>query len=302
MEGENSAQLKEYANEYAEFLYYTPSMQEKEERLWPLRAGRNLAKLSYAVGPKQIECYSIHFVRSGIVQLDHPEGSSELAKGDLFVLFPNCSYSYKRLPADEQLQMYWIAFDGPGAESLLETAGLTREQPYRQRCNTEQIVEAFENFLDELRAPSYVGQSAWLRLLSLLYRLFSEMTAHSQVLDLSVSKNNWIQNAVEYMKLHYRDKISVQDVAAFCGLNRTYFATAFAEQMGMSPKAYLQKLQMEKAKQLLVQNKTTITEIALTLGYPSLYSFSRSFRNYYGCYPNEYREDPKDPKIPNGRA
>ncbi|AZN42921.1 AraC family transcriptional regulator [Paenibacillus albus] len=280
--------MKEYANEFAEFLYYTPSLQEKEERIWPIRAGRNLAKPNYSVGPKQIECYSIHFVRSGVVLFEYPGGSVELAKGDLFVLFPQCSYAYKQMPVDERLQMYWIAFDGSGAEALIESVGLTRDQPYRKRCNTEQIIDGFKQLLDELRTPAYSGHSGSLRLHSLLYRLFSEMTVQGQ--DQLLRKNNWIEASIAYMKLHYMDKISVQDVAASMGLNRTYFATVFTEQMGLSPKAYLQKLQMEKAKQLLGQNTATITEIALTLGYPNLFSFSRSFRNYYGYYPKAYRE------------
>ncbi|HEX7056312.1 MAG TPA: AraC family transcriptional regulator [Bacilli bacterium] len=283
--------MKEYAHEFSEQLYYTPSLYEKDERIWPVRAGRNIAKPNYAVGPKQIECYSIHFVRSGRVHFEYPGGSADLASGDLFGMFPGCSYSYRGLPAEEPLQMYWTAFAGPGADGLMGAAGIMRHYPCKTNAASKQVWNTVEHILDELRQPTSSEQTTPLRLLSLFYRLFAELS--ESVANQPVRQISWIQRAIEYMKLHHTEKISVQHIADFIGVNRTYFATVFSEQTGMSPKAFLQKLQLDKAKHLLRQNEMTITEIAFTLGYPNLYSFSRFFKNCCGVYPQQFRNDLK---------
>ena len=53
----------------------------------------------------------------------------------------------------------------------------------------------------------------------------------------------------------------------------------------MPPLKYLQRIRMEKAKRLLQETDATITEIALSLGYPNLYSFTRAFKIYYKVPP-----------------
>lgn len=79
--------MQEYEYEYAEFIYYTPGYLDKEAQIWPVRAGRSLAKPNYRVGPKRIECYSLHFVHEGMVRLEFDGKRVDLQKNDLFCLF-----------------------------------------------------------------------------------------------------------------------------------------------------------------------------------------------------------------------
>lgn len=44
---------------------------------------------------------------------------------------------------------------------------------------------------------------------------------------------------------------------------------------------YLQQIRMDKARKLLMDTNASITEIALSLGYPNLYSFTRAFKLYF---------------------
>jgi len=59
--------------------------------------------------------------------------------------------------------------------------------------------------------------------------------------------------------------------------------------MGMSIKSYYNKLQLERALQLLQQSNKTITQIAEQLNYSSIHSFSRAFKNRYGVPPSYFR-------------
>lgn len=101
--------------------------------------------------------------------------------------------------------------------------------------------------------------------------------------------SNWIRACMEFMDLHATEGITVQQVAAFAGVHRSYFSSVFASQVGVSPQKYLQNIRMEKAKRLLIETEASVTEIALSLGYPNLYTFTRAFKIYYDIPPQVMR-------------
>lgn len=90
------------------------------------------------------------------------------------------------------------------------------------------------------------------------------------------------------MDMHFTEDISVKDVAKYIGIHRSYFTTSFVKDMGITPVQYLIKLKMDRALEMLAEQSHTITEIAYSLGYSDLYSFSRAFKNYHGISPKQY--------------
>jgi transcriptional regulator GlxA family with amidase domain len=101
------------------------------------------------------------------------------------------------------------------------------------------------------------------------------------------------------MKLHYRDNIKIRDVADYIGLTRSHFATAFAKEVGCTPLEYLTRIRLSAGAKLLVQSSHSITEIAVSLGYPDLYTFSKSFHKQYGTSPKSYRASAKQRSLLN---
>ena len=58
--------------------------------------------------------------------------------------------------------------------------------------------------------------------------------------------------------------------------------------MGTSPIAYLHELRIKKAKDMLGSDYGTLSDVALSLGYTSLYDFSRDFKKRTGTAPSRY--------------
>ena len=56
----------------------------------------------------------------------------------------------------------------------------------------------------------------------------------------------------------------------------------------MPPKKYINELKLEKSRQMICENKYTISEIALMLGFNSIHYFSRAFTQKYNMPPSEY--------------
>lgn len=280
--------MREYSHEYVDFFYYTPSDIEKNFNIYLVRGGRNCAKPHYMVGPKRIDCYSMHFVREGRMHVECEGASAELEKGDLFVMFPGHSYTYRTCVNEPPLQLNWIVFNGIDAEALLQLIGFSPSTFFRRRVLNVKLERTIEHFFEcfshySLHTPHYA-----LELQSLLYAILAQLTPFTGPPKTALP-SRWIQQAVDYMELHYKEGILIEQVADLVGMNRTYFSTAFTEQIGCSPKQYLQQLRMNKGRSLLQETDLSVTEIGISLGYPSLYAFTRAFKLSVGLSPQKYR-------------
>lgn len=74
------------------------------------------------------------------------------------------------------------------------------------------------------------------------------------------------------------------------GLNERTFLRRFRKATGEAPLEYLQKMRIEKAKQLLLGSNQTLEEITTAVGYVDLSSFRRLFRQIVGMSPTTYRQ------------
>ena len=97
-----------------------------------------------------------------------------------------------------------------------------------------------------------------------------------------------LQPALEYISQNYNKHIKNDTLAAISGMSTVYFRKQFTEIMGVSPIAYARALRIEKAAEMLKSDYGTLSDIAQTLGYASLYDFSRDFKKHIGVAPSKY--------------
>ena len=105
---------------------------------------------------------------------------------------------------------------------------------------------------------------------------------------LPTEKQQKIAHAVKYISQHYNENITNEVLAAACGMSTVYFRKLFTRVLGVSPIAYARKLRIEKAKEMLKSDYGNISDVALSLGYSSLYDFSRDFKKHTGIAPSKY--------------
>lgn len=106
----------------------------------------------------------------------------------------------------------------------------------------------------------------------------------------SPNKTYVVQQIMKYMENHYREKISLDQIAENMYLSPFYISKLFKSETGDTPVNYLISLRMEKAKGLLDQNPAlSIQEAAAAVGYEDAYHFSKLFKKYYGLSPLYYK-------------
>lgn len=280
--------MEEHPQELAENYYFVHDEFDVGSGIWTVRIGQNEAKPGYRSGPRSIGYYSLHFVRSGAVEVDNGRMKAVLGEGDLFCLFPQYACSYRMLDRHTPLRMIWIAFDGPQVPALLDMIPLQPDVPYARNKTTVDMQLTLQQLL---QTGGQTDRYYKLKRCSLLYRLFSQLSEQNEEpATVGSGPEQWIPESLEYMKTHYGEPIGVNHVAEHVGIHRAYFSKLFTERIGMPPSDYLRKLRMNQAMALLRGTSRSILEIGLSLGYSDAASFTRAFGQYYGFSPKQARQ------------
>ena len=100
-----------------------------------------------------------------------------------------------------------------------------------------------------------------------------------------------LRRARDLIDRDYAEPLDLDAMAGEAGYSRSHFARAFAAAYGETPRAYLTRRRIERAKTLLRTANLSVTEICFLVGYASLGSFSARFRELVGRSPSEYRAE-----------
>ena len=246
---------------------------------------------AYSFGPATRNHYLFHYVLSGTGRLmaNDSRGISheyQIRSGEGFMIFPRQINTYI---ADPKLpwEYIWIEFDGMRAREIIETAGLSPDHPvYHAACK-----DLRENMKDEMLYIAEHHDAPPFHLMGHLY-LFIDYLSRSSSSQIATSgrvRDFYIKEALNYIEQNFQNDISVENIASFCGLNRTYFGRIFKETVGKSPQQFLLSYRMAKAAELLKLTDLSISDIGNAVGYSNQLHFSRAYKNVYGVSPREWR-------------
>ena len=99
-----------------------------------------------------------------------------------------------------------------------------------------------------------------------------------------------IEIALHYIRAHYQAELSLEKVASVVFLNPVYFSQLFKQKTGQGFKEYVIHLRMEQAKQMLLDPRMKLADIARRVGYMDVRHFTQVFRKKYEMTPTAYRQ------------
>src|ERR1700741_4812381 len=102
--------------------------------------------------------------------------------------------------------------------------------------------------------------------------------------------NRRLLRARDAMDLSYAEPLNVKAVAAVAHLSEAHFIRSFRATFGETPHRYLQRRRVERSMFLLRETDRSVTDICFDVGFTSLGTFSRTFREIVGETPTDYRE------------
>lgn len=92
-----------------------------------------------------------------------------------------------------------------------------------------------------------------------------------------------------YIDEHIEEELSRKQLSKLVFLSEDYISKLFVKEAGVSIPSYVAGRRMDKAQHYLAETEWTVSQIALKTGYINFSYFSKTFRDFIGCTPNEYR-------------
>lgn len=281
--------MHEHTNEYVDVILHVPTPLEQKLGLWVRSAGHNLAKPTYHVGPRMLNYYSIHIVKEGHLWFRTGQEEYELQRGDLFCMIPGTIYEYGISNVVKPLRLQWLAIDGTKVNNLFDQLLHNSTNQAVHRDVSQRIPYLFEQVFTHLKQKNVRNE---LKIFSVLFDAFSELmqqNERSETKNIDLHQPLWLEKSISFMSMHYKEDLSVKQVAEWLGMSRTHFSQYFTKHKSISPSRYIESLRIHEAKNLLQEQHLSITEIALSVGFQDLYSFSRAFKRRTGMTPTKYR-------------
>lgn len=97
-----------------------------------------------------------------------------------------------------------------------------------------------------------------------------------------------VEYAKRYMDEFFSNDLSSDNIAGVVGISPSYLRTLFKKAEGESPIRYLNRVRVERAKEMLASNMFRLDEIASACGFQNVYYFSRVFKSFTGVPPGKY--------------
>ena len=190
-------------------------------------------------------------------------------------------YSYY---AKEKPEIYWIHFTGNECENILKQYDI-KNCYIGERLYLKLL---FQDIITELQLKKISYEDIVLHnfyiLLCFIHRSFYSI---SRPLDNDFSFDRLLLE----LNSKYANKWSVASMADYCKLSQSSFSHMFKDRMGMSPMHYLNYQRIEKAKDFLLSNSMTISNISRLVGFDDPLYFSRVFKKYTGASPQAYYQN-----------
>lgn len=214
--------------------------------------------------------------------------------GDLFFVNPLEVHSVmadRREPYYHRCICFGCSLIGDAALAKLLRSGnlglpwrISRENGHNSflREKFEQLygaVQADEETLS-LEGPAYVSL------------LMAYMVRNDLLLDNIGRHENTVfcDRVHQYISESFHTDITSKQAAEAMNFNQSYFCRNFKKNFGMTFSEYLNFYRVSASKQLIEENKHSISEVAFECGFTNPEYFSRSFKKYLGMVPTEYKK------------
>ena len=127
----------------------------------------------------------------------------------------------------------------------------------------------------------------------LIIRLMRNTALVAPVAPQVISGNRQCAAVKRYIDLHFKEPLTLEQLAEDAHMNKFYLSHAFKQEYGISPINYMITKRIEESKYLLAETDLSMSQIAQLLGFSSSSYFSQVFHRTQATSPKEYRQNQK---------
>lgn len=259
------------------------------------QSGTEQCAPGHSFGPVRRQHYLFHYITSGsgTLRWEDADGSvreQRLSAADGFLIFPDqiCTYT---ADAETPWSYMWIEFDGLRVQENLQSTYLSRNTPVYRGAPADMrehmVREMFYVCADNPDPQIF-------HIIAHLYLFLAYLTESARAVQVergSKIRDHYVRTALDFIEANYAAPISIEDIAAQCGIDRSYFGKIFHDVMGQPPRRFLLQYRMTRASALLQTTDLPIADVGSCVGYDNPLHFSRAFKNIHGVSPSDWRTE-----------
>lgn len=266
------------------------NIKRQTDDLYLVHCGHQQCKPGYTYDHKIPNEFHLHFVLNGKGSLTVNNTTYSIKKDDLF-LIPKGQKVYYEADNHEPWEYMWVTFDGDKAIDYLRYMGFANDRyvicsSIPTACYQPLITKTLDS--NQLTIANEIKRVGYLY--EIITMLIESQNSAKSRRNLDYSNKTYVEHALQFISVNY-DKITINDIAKYVGINRSYLSTIFKEELNISPQEFLIDFRLKKAADLLGQTNLSIQEIATEIGYQNSCSFSKTFKRIYGENPTDYRRN-----------
>lgn len=255
-----------------------------------LSAGTQECEPCYKYGPAVRNHYIIHYILQGKGILRFDGKTYPIKSGQAFLIEPGC-VTYYEADSEKPWEYVWIGFDGSYVKGLLDTADLSQYNPVFPAKFDSKLNNIFTNLRNYIKDNTLDEMYA----LGSLVQIFSRLADfNSHINSIYPKRTIYVKRALDYIQNNLHFPISVEELAKLLRLDRKYFCAIFKEETGVTPMQYIISHKVSRASELLLDSSFSVGEIARSVGYEDLFTFSRMFKGQTGLSPSQFRSTAKN--------
>ena len=258
---------------------------ERAVKNLPLRVskfGITYPNPSYFIKREPAPCFIIEYIVSGHGYLEINDERYRLAPGDAYIIH-NGDYCTYYADKNDPYEKYWVNFSAEFFfTEMLKAYGLNA------RVFRSLDLKPFFEQLFSLEESCPSNDELYIPASKLIFGALMDIAGHEEMSEVASGRDL----AYKVRNLLYRSvstDISVDDIAKRFYRSKNDITRQFKKQYNTTPYSYLIDLRIDKAKNLLVNSKKTLAEIANILCFSSEYHFSNTFKKRVGISPSDFR-------------
>ena len=241
----------------------------------------------YYTRRRNYDSYLLLLTYSGKGELIYKGESYTLHPGSLFVIDCREEHEYRTLGNSWEHADLHIHGGNVG---FLYQEYFSKRSPVFPLSNWKEYQNRLERLLKENQALTlYRNFRVSSEIQKLLLFVLNDQNSGNLIGEVPPS----IAALTEYLAQNYSHEISLEDMAARCGLSKYHFLRSFKQYTGFTPYDYLNTLRIAQAKNLLADTDLPAYKIGQMVGFPGEASFIRLFKLKTGATPGAYREKQK---------
>ena len=261
--------------------------------LWQL--GEMICRPTTVVAPHDQVCYEMTYVISGKGTVTTNGVEMKVTKGDCVISFPGDIHMIAS-DASDPLRYAFCGFMDNGSGDIWK--GIFKEFVQMFRRSSERLIHLNEesNCFYELFSEITSGDFMSCELIGIKLSEFAiglirtKKKENEKIYTPYIKNERMLAYQIRgYLNSHICEIKKLTELSLIFNYNYRYITKCFKKITGETLNDYYLKCRMVYSKELL-ENGYSVTQISDMLKYSSIHVFTRSFKNYFGMTPSEYRQ------------